>query len=106
MNKLNKPNAAVRAYQFSKLEIERVVELPLDVLSRREASVRRLLEKYHDNAQLLRAKPTSKHSSVGALFGHNKVSVCFIITHIIYREISSERKGKKESEKVYTFSGI
>jgi hypothetical protein len=74
--KVKKPNAAVRAYQFSKLEIERVVELPLNVLSRREASVRRLLEKYHDNAQLLRAKPSSKHASVGALFGRNKVGVC------------------------------
>ena len=62
-------NHSVRSFQFSKAEIERVIDTPYTSLNRKEMAARRLLAKYHDNPQLLNRKAKVK---VVTIFGREE----------------------------------
>ena len=54
--KKRKISAVVESVRFTKVEIEHLVQRPFSMLSRKEMLARKLLHKYHDNADLMNAK--------------------------------------------------
>ena len=56
--KRRKLNRAVAGFLYDRYEIERILSTPFKQCNRREVAVHKLMQKFHDNPKLLKARDT------------------------------------------------